>query len=210
MQRYIPILFLVLVLSVPALASGEERNGCEPGYRALYDNSVVELTGTGELDIVVVTDPLCWHCRLGHKLLGEYPDQYRTLRLSFFPRLSFPGSDMAAWILEDAVGTDHLKEYVDFAYSDLKMVKTDDLMQARMLMLMQFTEAFPDMLKDTTLPELAVRLQKEHEPHTMLTTDLAKTVDLPGTPILIAGSTVLVGYGPGPWLDALKAEKICK
>jgi len=210
MQRYIQFILLVLVLSVPVFAYGEERSGCAPEYRALYDTAVVELAGTGDLDIVVVTDPLCWHCRLGHKLLGEYPDQYRTLRLSFYPRLSFIGSDMAAWVLEDAAGTDRLKAFVDYAYSDLKMPKTDDLLQARMLVLMQFTEAFPDLLKDTTLPELAVRLQKEHEPHIMKTTDLAKVADLPGTPVLIAGDTVLVGYGPGPWLDALKAKKICK
>ncbi|WP_319542587.1 hypothetical protein [uncultured Pseudodesulfovibrio sp.] len=210
MQRYILISLLVVALSMPAFASGAERSGCAPGYRALYDNAVVELNGTGELDIVVVTDPLCWHCRLGHKLLGEYPDQYRSLRLSFYPRPSYIGSDMAAWVLEDAAGTDRLKALVDYAYSELKAPRTDDLMQARMLILMQFTEAFPDLLKETTLPELAVRLQKQHEPHTMMTVELAKAVDLPGTPVLIAGDAVLVGYGPGPWLDVLKEKKICK
>ncbi|NDV20972.1 hypothetical protein GO013_16290 [Pseudodesulfovibrio sp. JC047] len=209
MQRYIPCLLFVLALSLPVAALAGERNGCAPEYRALYKNAVVALQGTGDGDVVVVTDPLCWHCRLGHKLLGEYPELYRTVRLSFFPRLSYPGSDMAAWILEDAVGTDQLKAMVDFAYTDLKRIKTDDLIKARLMILMQFTEAFPHLLDGTTEAKLAVRLQKEHELHTMLTADLAKAADLPGTPILVAGKTVLVGFGPGPWLDALKALAVC-
>ena len=181
-----------------------------PQYRALYDNAVVEFAGQGDVDVVVVTDPMCWHCRLGHKLLGEYPELYRTMRMSFFPRKGYPGSDMAAWIMEDAVGTEHLREVVDFAYFELKRPKADNVVEARMLVLMQFAEAFPHMAKGTTLPDLAVRLHKEHGPHTIKTVELARAAELPGTPVLIAGGTVLVGFGPGPWLDALKEKNMCK
>jgi len=210
MHRYIPFLLFVLMVAVPVSVSAKDRNGCLPGYRALYDNAVVEFAGQGDVDVVVVTDPMCWHCRLGHKLLSEYPELYRTVRMSFFPRKGYPGSDMAAWIMEDAVGTEHLREVVDFAYSDLKRPKMRDLTEARLVVLMQFTEAFPYLLKDTTVAELAVRLQKEHEPHTIKTVELARAVELPGTPVLIAGETVLVGFGPGPWIDALKEKNICK
>lgn len=184
--------------------------GCSPEYRAIFDQAVVEMRGKGDLDVVVITDPLCWHCRLGHKLLGEYPEKYGRLRLSFFPRKSFIGSDMGAWVLEDVAGTDKVQAYVDYAYSDLKQPKTDDLLEARMLVLLQFTEKFPELLDGTTIEELYVRLQKDHEAHVLESAALSRAAKIPGTPILVAGDEVLMGFGPGPWLDAMDAKKVCE
>ncbi|MDD3311002.1 hypothetical protein [Pseudodesulfovibrio sp.] len=202
-----------LCLAVPAGAGSDapaKPDGCAPEFRALYDHAVVGFTGTGDRDIVVVTDPLCWHCRLGHKLLGEYPELYRNVRLAFFPRRSFIGSDMAAWILEDSVRRPDLKKLIDYAYTDLKQPRTDDLTDARMIVLMQFTDAFPELLQGTTLPELYARLQVAHEPHVQEEAQLARAVELPGTPVLIAGDAVLLGYAPDPWIKALKESAVCK
>jgi arsenate reductase-like glutaredoxin family protein len=185
-------------------------DGCSPEFRALYDNAVVELHGEGTLDIVVVTDPLCWHCRLADKLLREYPKLYGTLRLSFFPRRSFIGSDMAAWVLEDAAGTDRLEKLAKFAYHGLKQPKTKDLMEARMLVLAEFTQAFPELLKGTTIERLYVRLQKEREPHVLKSAQLARDAHLPGTPILVAGDKVVLGFGPEVWLKVLDEARMCR
>ncbi|WP_272700803.1 DsbA family protein [Desulfovibrio sp. Fe33] len=185
-------------------------NGCSPEFRALFDHAVVEMRGQGELDVVVVTDPLCWHCRLAHKLLGEYPKLYGKLRLSFFPRRSFIGSDMAAWIMEDAAGTKRLRKLVDFAYEDLRQPKAEDLMEARMIVLAQFTEAFPELLDGTTLDALYLRLQKDHEVHVLESAELSKAAHLPGTPILVAGDSVVLGFGPGVWLKVLEGAGMCK
>lgn len=192
--------------------SGYEQDGkgCEPKYRALFDQAVVELLGTGTGDVVVVTDPLCWHCRLGHKLLEEYPAKYGRLRLSFFPRKGFIGSDMAAWILEDVAGTDRLRPYADYAYTDLKQPKTKDLTEARMLVLAQFAEEFPELLDNTNLEELYVRMQRDHEAHVLESAAMSREAELPGTPTLIAGKSVLVGFGPAPWLDALDKKNVCE
>lgn len=185
-------------------------DGCSPEFRALYDNAVVELHGEGTLDIVVVTDPLCWHCRLADKLLREYPKLYGTLRLSFFPRRSFIGSDMAAWVLEDAAGTDRLEELVEYAYNDLRQPKTDDLMEARMIVLAQFAKAFPELAEGSTLEELYVRLQKDHDFHVQESAMLGRAAHLPGTPILVAGDKVVLGFGPDVWLKVLGEAKMCK
>lgn len=184
--------------------------GCAPEFRALFDQAVVELQGTGDLDVLVITDPLCWHCRLGHKLLGEYPEKYGRLRLSFFPRQSFIGSDMAAWVLEDVAGTNRIQAYVDYAYSDLKQPKTNDLMEARMVVLFQFTEEFPELLDGTTIEKLYVRLHAEHEAHVLESAAMSKAINIPGTPTIVVGDVVLPGYGPGPWLDALDAKNVCE
>lgn len=191
--------------------SGYEQDGkgCEPRFRALFDQAVVELHGTGDVDVVVLTDPLCWHCRLGHQLLGDYPEKYGRLRLLFFPRKSFIGSDMAAWILEDVAGTDKVREYVDYAYADLKQPKTKDLTEARMLVLAQFTQRFPAMLEGASLDELYARLQRDHEAHVLASARMGEEADLPGTPVLVAGKSVLVGFGPAPWLEAMDAENVC-
>jgi len=201
---------LIVALLVPAFSYAEDGNGCAPEFRALADNAVVELKGEGELDILVITDPLCWHCRLGHKLLGEYSDMYGSLKLSFFPRKSFIGSDMAAWILEDAAGTDRIKELVDFGYKDLKQPKTESLTEARTIVLAQFVEAFPYMLEGTTMPELYVRLERYRKAHVLKSAELADAAHLPGTPILIAGKTMVVGYGPDAWFQALGKNEICE
>ena len=200
---------LSVALLLPTLALAEGETGCDPKYQALTDNAVVELTGTGDLDITVVTDPLCWHCRLGHKLLSEYPHLYRTMHVVFSPRRSFIGSDMAAWILEDAAGTDSLKDKMDFAYKHLRQPKTDDLDEARMVILQQFLVFFPQMMEGTTPDALFARLQKDHEGHVLLTSALGNEAKLLGTPTLIAGQTILMGYGAGPWIKALESPKLC-
>ena len=189
-------------------AGGEE--GCAPKYAALADHALVRFNGTGDMDITIVTDPLCWHCRLGHKLLGEYPGLYRTVRLVFFPRRSFIGSDMAAWVLEDRAGSDDLQQLLDFAYTDLKQPKVENVDEARMLVLAQFVAVFPHLLKDTTLPELFVRLQTERDPHLLEGAALARAADLPGTPVLIAGKRILMGYGPDSWVKALEMKEMCE
>ncbi|XXJ18966.1 hypothetical protein ACR42D_05295 [Desulfovibrio caledoniensis] len=194
----------------PDPAKPRVPDGCSPEFRALFDNAVVELHGQGDLDVVVVTDPLCWHCRLGDKLLREYPNLYGRLRLCFFPRSSFIGSDMAAWVLEDAAGTDRLEKLAKFAYNGLKQPKTKDLMEARMLVLVQFVKAFPELAEGTTLEGLYVRLQKEREFHVQETAMLARAAHLPGTPILVAGDKVVLGFGPEVWLKVLGEAKMCK
>ena len=210
MRNLILTLLIFLLSSVGLASAAEPPEACGPEFRALFDNAVVEIKGTGERDVLVVTDPLCWHCRLGHKLLGEYPELYRSVKLSFFPRRSSIGSDMAAWILEDAAGSDRLPELVDFAYQDLKRAKTDDLEEARMIMLIQFTEKFPWLVEGTTVPELFVRLQKAHEAHVLKEAELARAVQLPGTPILITGQAVIMGYAPDPWITTLKEAPACQ
>lgn len=183
--------------------------GCAPKVVALREHALVSLPGTGEGDVVVVTDPFCWHCRLGHKLLSEMPELYGTVKFLFFPRRSFIASDMAAWILEDAVGTDHLKAMVDYAYTDLKRPKADDVVENRMIILAQFAEAFPFLLDNTTMAELYTRLEREHSEHVATGATLARAADIPGTPILIAGKAMVVGYGAAHWEQALRTMQMC-
>lgn len=215
MRKIILLTVLAVALLVPALvfAEGEKKkdiSGCSPEYQALYDNAIVEFQGTGDLDILIVTDPLCWHCRLGHKLLGEYKNLYRNARLSFFPRRSFIGSDMAAWIIEDAVGKPDMLDKLDFAYKHLKQPKTNDLEEARMVVLSQFLMFFPQMLGEQSIEDVFIQLKKDHEPHVLKSAELAKAADIPGTPVLAAGEKVLIGYGAGPWIKAMEAKAFCK
>ncbi len=212
-MRKICLIILTVALLLPTLASAEEKkNGCSPEFQALYDAAIVELQGNGDLDIVVITDPLCWHCRLAHKLLAEYPDKYGKLRLLFFPRKSFIGSDMAAWIIEEFAGTPQLQDVVDFAYKHLKQPKTESLTEAREVVLGQFMMSFPQLMKpgEDTLEATAARLQKEHEPHINKGAELARIAELPGTPILIAGEDMVLGYGAGAWIKTLDKKAICK
>ena len=218
MQKYLIMLFLIVVAFTGLGCSdaadtprpkAEGEGGCKSQFYALADNAVVELKGSGELDVVVVTDPLCWHCRLGHKLLSEYPEKFRSLKMIFFPRKSFIGSDMAAWILEDMAETDKLKALVDFAYKDLKQPKIGDLTEARMTVLAQFVAAFPYLMDGTTMPELFVRLQKECSAHVLKTAELSRAAKLPGTPILVAGRVIVIGYGPDTWIEALDKNQVC-
>ncbi|TDT92283.1 DsbA family protein [Pseudodesulfovibrio indicus] len=210
MRALLIISFLSLTMLFPPQSYAADEDGCAPKFLTLTESARVELKGKGDFDIVVATDPLCGHCRLGHKLLKEYPEKYRSLKLLFYPRQSFIGSDMAAWILEDFVGSDRLETMVDFAYSDLKQPKTKDLNEARMGVLMQFTEEFPSLLANTTLPKLFVKLGRTHRERVLKGASLAKAAGLPGTPVLLAGENIVMGYGPQHWLTALDKKAICK
>lgn len=209
MKRTLLPLALLVIFLLPTLSQAAPKNGCAPVIRALVDNANVTIKGTGELDILVVTDPLCWHCRLGHKLLGEYPELYHSVKLSFFPRQSFIGSDMAAWILEDNADSANIKDLVDWAYKDLKQPKTEDLVEARMIVLYQFVEAFPALKGTLSLDELYLRLEKDNKQQVDRSAELANAAELPGTPILIAGESMLLGYGPGAWIKALGKKAVC-
>lgn len=204
------LLILVLIAIGPnALAKGD--TGCAAKYAAITESATVSFQGTGDQEITVITDPLCWHCRLGHKLLGEYPQLYSKVHMAFFPRQSFIGSDMAAWILEDAVGTEDLKAKIDFAYTSLKQPKTSDLSVAREIVLSQFIVYFPEMMgRDEDIQDVADRLKKKHEKHVLETAALCRKAELPGTPVLIAGKYILMGYGAGPWIKVLQAPKTCE
>lgn len=128
----------------------------------------------------------------------------------FFPRRSFIGSDMAAWIIEDAVGTESLKAKIDFAYKHLKQPKTDDINVAREVILSQFMVYFPDLLTQGSPEQIAQEMQKKHEAHVLKSAALCKAAGMPGTPVLIVGDTVVVGYGPDAWLKALDEGQMCK
>ncbi|MFH1915621.1 MAG: hypothetical protein ABIK45_15260 [Pseudomonadota bacterium] len=207
---FLPVLVLSFFLAAASAMAGDDAPGCAPQYRALVEVARVEMHGTGDMEALIVTDPLCWHCRLGHKLLGEYPNLYGRVKILFLPGRSFIGSDMAAWVIEDAAGTDRFQAVLDFAYQDLRQPKVSDLDEARMLILSQFTAAFPKMLEGTTLPELFVRLGNEHGPRVAAGAELARAAEIPGTPILIAGSTIVMGYGPDEWLKALGQAQVCE
>lgn len=209
MYKRIPILVLFVALLFPAHVLAQPENGCAPEIRALVESAKVSFKGSGDVDVVVVTDPLCWHCRLGHKLLGEYPELYRSVTLSFYPGKSFTGSDMAAWILEDNAEADNIHELIDFAYTDLRQPKTKNLVEARMIILYQFTQAFPEVQGDAPLAELYARLQKDNAQHVLDSARMAKQADIPGTPTLIAGQQLLPGYGPSAWIKALEKKTLC-
>jgi hypothetical protein len=217
MKKLMLLIALALLLLVPgpgtaadtASDKAGDAGGCAPQYRALAAAAVVEIPGAGEAEVVVLTDPLCRHCRLAYKLLGEYPEMFSGEKLLFFPRQSFTGSDMAAWVLEDAAGAAHIKALVDFAYTELRQPQTDNLDEARMLILAQFTEAFPAMLKRTTLSDLFDRLKRDHEAHVLAEAALARAANVPGTPVLIAGPEVVIGYGPDEWLEAIGRKGVC-
>ena len=196
-----------------ALARAIVSNGCDPLFRDMFKEALVELRGTGDFDIVVVTDPLCWHCRLGHKLLSEYPEKVTAASVfPLFPRAGGPsGPTWPPGFLRTWPGEDALRAYVDFAYTELKQPKTHDLDEARILVLAQFCGALPEVA-GRNHPGRAVRAAAldAHETHVVMAAELARDADLPGTPCLVAGETVLMGFGPGPWLEALDAKKMCK
>lgn len=210
MRKIILLTTLALALLLPTLAAAKGEDGCTPRAAAITATSVVKFQGTGDMDITVITDPLCWHCRLGHKLLNEYPHLYKTVHMVFFPRRSFIGSDMAAWILHDNAGKANSKALIDFAYKGLKKPKTEDLAEARDIILTQFLFTFPELLDGTSIEELSARLQKDHEADVLKSAATCRAVKLPGTPVLMAGKYVLVGYGAGPWIEALKKQRMCE
>ena len=40
--------------------------------------------------------------------------------------------------------------------------------------------------------------------------ELARAAEIPGTPVLIAGGVLVMGYGPDAWLKALGEAGVCK
>lgn len=209
MRNFILIPLLLVSFCIGSASAGI-KSACTPEFQAVAEHARVVLRGTGDYDITILSDPFCWHCRLGHKLLSEYPEKYGKLGIVFYPRSQFIGSDMACWILEDGVSSGHLEAMVDYAYTDLKQPKTKNLMEARMLVLIQFAQRFPHLTADAPLEEVFVRMQQDHEARVLKGAELAEATGALGTPVLLAGKTALVGYGAGAWLKALDEQTVCE
>ena len=177
-------------------------------YQALKDHSVVTIHGTGTTEAVLVTDPMCNHCRIAHLFLHDNRQLFGTLHLVFMPRESYPGSDMAAWIAEDLADSSHLQGVLDFLFEMLHRPASKDPEEARMDVLDQFLKAY-SVASDTVTPqELRERLGKEHGEHAAKGTELVRQADLPGTPILMTPDETVKGFSPGHWTEVLSGKKM--
>ncbi len=158
------------------------------------------INGTGQKDVVIVTDPFCPYCRQALNFLSGKLSQIATLKLVHLPLAMHPGAEAAAWIMEFAreEAADFYRQVVGFAYDGLKApagedgspAKGDD---AQRDVIRQFLEKFPKL---TILPlePFLYYLKEKYEPQDHSTRQELRKLRITGTPVVVIDGQAIHGF----------------
>lgn len=165
------------------------------------------LTGTGQKDVVFVSDPFCPYCREAYKLLLGQVSLIKNLSIVHLPLPMHPGADAAAWIMEYA--REHAetlyRDVVDFAYSGLRAVTGQDSATpdaAQKDVISQFLTRFPK-LTDQQAEPFFFFLKGKYETSTAAVGRELRKLRINGTPVVIIDGQATHGFDPEETLRRL-------
>lgn len=158
------------------------------------------LNGTGQKEVVLISDPFCPYCRQALTFLTEKLSRIATLSLVHLPLAMHPGADAAAWIMEFAREevTALYKQIVDFAYTGLRAPGTENDSptgdeDAQRNVIRQFLEKFPKL---TVQPaeSFLYYLKEKYERQDLATRQELKKLRISGTPVVIIDGQAIQGF----------------
>ncbi len=162
---------------------------------AIFNDGYSHVAGNPDGDVTVVefTDYNCGYCKKAHEEVRQLISSDPGIRyvIKEFPILG-PSSVTAARAALAALAQDDGAHYM--AFNDALMSHRGGLSDAQVWLLAEDAGLDADRLKrDAASPEIAARIEKTY--------DLARTLQINGTPTFVMGDRLLRGYVP---LDALE------
>lgn len=153
--------------------------------------------GTGDHEVVFVSDAFCPYCREAFAFLNANLDKIGTLKTVHLPMVMHAGADAASWIMEYA----HAKninpmEVAKYAYTELPTpAQGTQPDEARKQVAAAMTKAFPELLaKGQTVDALLQVLSKEYQGRSLLTLDAMSKLGITGTPLITINGTPIRGF----------------
>lgn len=153
--------------------------------------------GTGEHEVVFVSDAFCPYCRDAFSFLSANLDKIGKLNTIHLPLAMHPGADAAAWIMEYA----HAKnikplEVAKYAYTELNAPAPNAKPEeARQQVVASMAKAFPELLgKGQSVEDLRQVLSKDYQGRTLLTLEAMGKLGITGTPLITINGTPIRGF----------------
>lgn len=148
------------------------------------------MQGTGEHDVLMISDPFCGYCRRAYAHLLHRSDTIKSVRILHLPLDNYPGSDVAVLLIRKFAKTDHLPEFLTFAHAMELPPKELDMDKARGFTFQAFQGEFPQAMEGLTLETLIAEGLAEVKEGA----DAAISLGFTGTPHIIVDGYHLKGY----------------
>lgn len=156
--------------------------------------------GTGQTDIVFLTDPFCHYCKKGYQFLSQHLELIREFSVAHMPSAGQPGSSAATWVICYAIeqGGD-VKGVLDFTYSALEAPKASSMKEVSLLVLDKYQKRFPTLFKGSA-EDFYTFLSAKYSQKVSKNAQTLNNLGFNATPFFQVKGTVLRGFNP----DALQ------
>ena len=166
-----------------------------------FGHTVME--GTGKVDVIMVSDPICPYCQKAFEYLLQNMDKVKSFKLVHLPLAGHLGADTACQVLIYAYKNKiSPQEILKFAYTELTAVqpegkdKDEKLKKAREEILNQFMTKFPALKKSLGSDAASAQKKLDEETNDVMQKDaeLTKAHGLDFTPIIYVGGIRVDGF----------------
>lgn len=156
--------------------------------------SVVE-KGSGDREIVLVSDPFCPYCRTAWSFLTEQKEEYKDFTLVHMPLSFHVGADASCWLLAHVEENfpDKISEVANWAYTEFQAPREQDLEKAREKVIGAFLEKFP-WLTDNDASEFGYFLKGKYSDKIEEEFKTAQEMGISGTPAIFIDGIRIDGF----------------
>lgn len=201
LRRLVLALALILAM-VPAALAGKYDLSKLDAVSTNVEKQLAALAhplafGNGPVEVILISDPFCRHCRRTYDFLQNSRDRVGTLRVVHVSLVGYAGSDMAGACADFLAEKGKGIEGLNLAYT-LTPPTDEDEEQAARKVFQEFRDAFPEEFGTTDFQTFARMTMPEFYKHVQTVADWQFT----GTPHVIINGRHLKGYNPA-WLDAM-------
>lgn len=160
-----------------------DRIDADPGVGDLL------LKGSGDAQVLFLSDPFCPYCRHAYTYLLEQEDKIDQLKIAHFPINPNSGAMALTFLMMEFKGQDNYPDVVDFAY----MIDMEELSGNRDYQVIRmFNEEF-EVFEDE--PEkVFADLEDRHMDPLSEEMEKMQALGLTGTPVLIVNGVMVNGF----------------
>ncbi|WP_285905168.1 DsbA family protein [Pseudodesulfovibrio pelocollis] len=185
---------------VGILASGGDAMFSAEEKQLVMQNSIpkelasLAFKGTGQTDIVFLTDPFCYYCKKGYQFLSQHLDLIGEFNVAHMPSAGSPGSAAATWVICYAIeqGFD-VKDVLEFTYGALEAPKANTMKAVSLLVLGQYQRQFPTLFKGTA-EAFYTLLDAKYSQKVSTNAQALNNLGFNATPFFQVKGTVLRGF----------------
>ena len=147
------------------------------------------LKGTGQADVLFLSDPFCPYCRHAYFYLLDQQDRISELMIAHYPLSPGSGSEALTFLMMEHKDKDSFQEVVDFAYRIDRTLFTDNADHSVVRIYNEEFEAYT-----RTSEEVFEYLQEKHQGNLLNRMEQMRGMGLSGTPMFIIDGIKVNGF----------------
>lgn len=145
--------------------------------------------GSGDADVLYLSDPFCPYCRNAYSYLLEQKDRINELKIAHFPVNQDSGAVALSFLMMEFKEEDIYQQVVDFAYELDRKQLTDN---ADLAVIRIFNQKFE--IYTRTPEDVFEALQEKHGESLSREMEKIQAIGLSGTPVIIIDGIRIDGF----------------